>query len=449
MLKLLAGCCGLLLLSGCASYGVIDNEPLSESTSADTYSIASVSERAGSVDIDLTLAFSGGGTRAAALAYGVLEELRDTTVMIDGQPRRLLDEVDYISSVSGGSFTSAYYGLYGERTFTDFKDKFLTRDIQHELFMGLLNPLLWFNSSGRTEMAVQMYEEEVFHGATFADMQRAGGPLILINASDLGYGVRFSFVQEYFDLLCSDIASFPVARAVTASSAVPLVFHPVVVENYHDCKREGKPEWLLAATEHVADNPELIQVVKGLETYYEEETRKYAHFVDGGITDNLGLRAIYEVVEVTGGPATYYKEVGVKPPRYAVVIAVNASTDPEPEMDMSNRQPSIAETINAMSNVQIHRYNDTTLEVMQKRMKYWADELSTPERPVTPYFIDIGFVGIKQPKQRNYFNAIPTSFSLTEEQVDRLIEAGHELLRGNPGYQRLLADLGGARTSNE
>ena len=162
-------------------------------------------------------------------------------------------------------------------------------------------------------MAVKIYEEEMFHGATFADMQRAGGPLILINASDLGYGVRFSFVQEYFDLLCSDIASFPVARAVTASSAVPLVFHPVVVENYHDCKREGKPEWLLAAIEHVADNPELIQVVKGLETYYEEETRKYAHFVDGGITDNLGLRAIYEVIEVTGGPATYYQEVGVSP----------------------------------------------------------------------------------------------------------------------------------------
>ena len=70
-------------------------------------------------------------------------------MVIDGQPRRLLDEIDFISSVSGGSFTSAYYGLYGERTFKDFKDEFLTRDIQHELFTGLFNPLLWFNSTGR------------------------------------------------------------------------------------------------------------------------------------------------------------------------------------------------------------------------------------------------------------------------------------------------------------
>ena len=280
-------------------------------------------------------------------------------------------------------------------------------------------------------------------------MQRAGGPLILINASDLGYGVRFSFVQEYFDLLCSDIATFPVARAVTASSAVPLVFHPVVVQNYHHCKREGKPEWLLAAVERVADDPELIQVVKGLETYYEEDRRKYAHFVDGGITDNLGLRAIYEVIEVTGGAVTYYKEVGVKPPRYGVVISVNASTDPESAMDMSNEQPSIAETISAMSNVQLHRYNDATLDVMQDILKDWTEALSTPERQVTPYFVQIGFSDIEQSEVRRFFNQIPTSFSLTEEQVDKLIEAGHELLRNNPDYQRLLADLGGAQVSSE
>ena len=78
----------LLLLSGCASYGVIENVPLTESTATDSYSIKNRSGKRGSGDIVLTLAFSGGGTRAAALAYGVLEELRDTTVIIDGQPRR-------------------------------------------------------------------------------------------------------------------------------------------------------------------------------------------------------------------------------------------------------------------------------------------------------------------------------------------------------------------------
>src|SRR5512139_2845908 len=60
----------------------------------------------------LMLSFSGGGTRAAAFSYGVLETLRDTVVAVRGQEKRLLDEVDWISGVSGGSFTAAYYGLF-------------------------------------------------------------------------------------------------------------------------------------------------------------------------------------------------------------------------------------------------------------------------------------------------------------------------------------------------
>ena len=66
MSKLLTVSLGLLLLSGCAAYGVIDNAPLTESTSAEPYSIISHAQGRGSGDIELTLAFSGGGTRAAA-----------------------------------------------------------------------------------------------------------------------------------------------------------------------------------------------------------------------------------------------------------------------------------------------------------------------------------------------------------------------------------------------
>jgi len=60
-------------------------------------------------DLLLIVAFSGGGTRAAAFSYGVLEELRDTRVTLNERNRRLLDEVDILSGVSGGSFPAAYY----------------------------------------------------------------------------------------------------------------------------------------------------------------------------------------------------------------------------------------------------------------------------------------------------------------------------------------------------
>jgi NTE family protein len=53
----------------------------------------------------------------------------------------------------------------------------------------------------------------------------------------------------------------------------------------------------------------------------------------------------------------------------------------------------------------------------------------------------LDFNGIEDPNQREFLNQIPTSFSLTDEQVDALIAAGGELLRGNPEFRRLLADL--------
>ena len=95
----------------------------------------------------------------------------------------------------------------------------------------------------------------------------------------------------------------------------------------------------------------------------------------------------------------------------------------------------------AMSDVQLHHYNTATIELMKESVTRWAKELSTPERPVTPYFIRIGFRDIQNPETRGFFNQIPISFSLSGEQVDRLIAAGRELLRNNPDFQQFVADL--------
>jgi len=357
--------------------------------------------------------------------------------------RGVIDNDPHISSVSGGSFTAAYYGLNGDRVFDDFEDRFLRRNIQGQLIRGLLNPLEWLSSAGRTEMAIKLYEEEVFAGATFDDMKREGSPLVLINASDLGYGVRFSFVQDYFNLLCSDISTFPVARAVTASSAVPVLFEPVVVEIYQGCKNT-KPAWLLAAEKRSAGDPEMAQVVEGFNSYFKKDNRQYAHFVDGGITDNLGLRAIYEIIEIAGGAKTFVtNKLDRKPVRRLAIISVNASTDPAPEMDASTKQPSLRETIGAISDVQLHRYNVATLELMKVSVKRWAKDLSTVGRPVTPYFVHVSFRDIDHPELLQFFNQVPTSFSLSDEQVDKLIAAGRELLRKNLEFQRFVAGLGG------
>ncbi len=138
-----------LFTSGCAHYPV--NAPLAAvdgrtgyrfentafSTSSDPSSVAALRRVD---DLLLMLAFSGGGTRAAALDYGVLEQLARTGVGPPSAQHRLLDEVDLISSVSGGSFTAAYYAVWGDRIFSDFERQFLKSRVHNALRLRILAP---------------------------------------------------------------------------------------------------------------------------------------------------------------------------------------------------------------------------------------------------------------------------------------------------------------------
>ena len=132
----------LFSLSACSVTSPKLNQPLSVNTSAAKLKLKPTPVR--SDDLSFIMTFSGGGTRSAALSYVVLQHLRDTAITINGKQRRLLDEVDLISSVSGGSFTSAYFGLFGEKLFQDFEEKFLKRRVQQYLSLSLFKPKTWF-----------------------------------------------------------------------------------------------------------------------------------------------------------------------------------------------------------------------------------------------------------------------------------------------------------------
>jgi len=101
--------------------------PLPPQKPAARYAFEQIPASAADDDLFVCLTFSGGGTRAAAFSYGVLQKLRDTAIVRakDGRHESLLDEVDCISSVSGGSFTAAYYALFGARIFQDYRKEFL------------------------------------------------------------------------------------------------------------------------------------------------------------------------------------------------------------------------------------------------------------------------------------------------------------------------------------
>jgi len=393
----------------------------------------------------VTLAFSGGGTRAAAFAYGVMEELRDTEVVVRGERKRLIDEVDTISGVSGGSFPAAYYGLYGDRLFEDFEPDFLKRNVQGALVGQLFRPKNFFRlmtpATSRSELASQYYDKHLFHGATFRDLREAKGPRIYINATDLSHGNRFTFSQGQFDVICSDLDEFRISRAVASSSAVPGLLSPISLENHAGSCGFQPAEPFVEAMASRSSDPRRYRAAKSYFDYLDAEARPYLHLVDGGISDNLGLRASLETGAAVGGYENLRKFMGVAVPDHIVLVIVNAETDPNPDIDKSSASPGLTVLMNAVSGGQIRRYNFETMMLAQEGMRGIAQDLSKPGRPVKSYFVEVSFDVISDPERRRYLKGLPTSFVLDDEEVDELREAGRRLLRASPEFQKLLAEL--------
>lgn len=429
------------LLAGCASSVYIENDPLGAGSNSASYSLKEVYAKRSDTGVSLILTFSGGGARAAALAYGVLLELRDTRVIVDGQGRQLLDDVKVISSVSGGSFTAAYYGLFGDLIFTRFQQEVLQRDLETKITDQVLSIEHLLSNNSRGEAAAQIYSEYIFGDKTFADMRTHNAPLILINASDLSSGARISFIQEFFALLCSDINTYPVTKAVAASAAVPLLFEPVVLENFDTCDL-SQSLTLLQRDAAKFDGSEMELTVKNISKLAEEKGKhRYLHLVDGGITDNLGLRSIYELVELYGGIEPFMKQMGRTTDSRSVLISVDAAVDSSFGIGQMASEPSVEQSINAVTDIQLHRYNASTLELMRKEFGRWHQELSASGREVVPYFVDVTLADYPDPDRVEQFNRIPTTLNLSAQQVDDLIEAGRLLLRNHPQFRQLLADL--------
>src|SRR4029077_7264091 len=111
-----------------------------------------------------------------------------------------------------------------------------------------LNPLNWgallSTGYGRSEMAANLYDEILFNGATFADLDRMPGPAIAVSATEIATGSRVVFLPQNFDVMCTDRGTFRLARAGAASSAVPVVLSPITINNYGGTCGYREPDWL-------------------------------------------------------------------------------------------------------------------------------------------------------------------------------------------------------------
>jgi NTE family protein len=434
---------GLVVATGCAHFP--ENQPLA--TWHPSRPVHAMSAPESSRDIFVVLAFSGGGTRAAALSYGVLEELRDTVVEIGSERRRLLDEVDLISGVSGGSFTAAYYGLFGDRIFEDFEEGFLRHNVQADLVRKVfLNPVNWFRlgsaSFTRSDLAAEYYDEKFFSSKAIGDFGAVPGPAILINATDLVRGARFSFIQEQFDPICSDLLTYPVARAVAASSAVPGLLTPIRLRNYAGTCGYEQQEWVSNALASDRTGTRRYTQARVAASYVDPNAGASIFLMDGGVTDNLGIRGSFDSVVRKGSLDAVLTEAGYGGAHAILLVVVNAQT--EPDLDLENTGnffQSLALMAGITSGIQIRRFNFETLELVRTSFERWADRISSPGHPFSFHMTEVGFSHVRDPERRRVLNNLPTSFVLDDEAVDELRGTAREVLRNSENFQGFLRAL--------
>lgn len=457
-----------LSLSACATRPV--NPPITNVPDDKVYSFERKGQNSAQASTLVALAFSGGGTRAAAFSYGVLETLHRTEFINGkGEQSRMIDHVDVITGVSGGSFTALAYGLYGDKLFDDYEQRFLKRNVQGELVGRSLNPLNWgYLSStgwGRSELAADLYDEILFNGATFADLDKKDGPVIAISATDLATGSRIMFTHSNFDAMCTDLGSFRLSRAAAASSAVPVVLSPLTINNYGSSCGRNIPLWFAPFLN--ANNPprpaaRSLERIRELNNLMNDED-PYLHLVDGGISDNLGLRGGLDVFNWMEA----LQEAGFSTPldhvKQIVVIVVNSMSTPKTNWNRSEDPPGTIPILIKAAGVPIDRYSNEQIEYLRDIQARWNTMRSLRDLPaikrISPnqsnaaldairkvpdakmYVINVSFAGVPDANERDYLNELPTSFVLSDEAVDRLRIAAGSALMSSPDFQQLIQDI--------
>jgi NTE family protein len=353
-------------------------------------------------DTLIVLTFSGGGIRASALAFGTLQALQRLPGLRGNGS--LLDEVDIISSVSGGSVTAAWYGLKGQGGLAGDEQQNSFVRFLHEGGGGkltwsarLLNPVaagrFAFSEYQRSDALADFFAATLFKDAdgrdfVYRDLEKEYGegrgqlPFIMLNATDLGHETGFPFTQNRFDLICSDLSRFRVADAVAASANFPLVFSAMGIQNYSpDCARlreaetwtqSGPAQWIARyqKCDAAADDPWGARVRPPrsdglLQLRAAREAQNYInppaqdtvlHLLDGGLTDNLGILstlAIEDEAKQAPGLFARLRRTGNGHSRYSKVknvlyIVVNARSRTPAGIDSAVYPPDELSTLSRL-----------------------------------------------------------------------------------------------------
>jgi NTE family protein len=450
------------LVSGCSS--AIHNDPVNQPLTANPAQVEAGLRPDIPTNYDDTivaLSFSGGGMRAAAFSFGVLNGFDETRVPTRSGPVSLLDRLDFLSGVSGGSVLAAYYGLHGREALADFKQRFLLvnaeEGLQTNLSLGNIAKGLQGGVNDATQFPVWL-DAHLYNHATLKDLLSRTRPRVWINASDIYNRTAFIFAPVTFSALCSDLTNYPVSLAVAASAAVPVVFAPIVIQNYPGACPVGLPAWV----QHVLNDPNAPPLMKSyasaLQRYSSGEI-KYVKLLDGGLVDNYGL-AGFTIARLAAnspfGPLAPQEAVRL---RRFLFLVVDSGRAPSGQWAQTIPGPSGVDLIMASSDTAtdagaIGSYSsfDGTMSDWEDDLVRWRCGLSAAERgrlgappgwncKDVKFFI--GRISFEQfgPERAHALNAVETRFKLPPDQVDLLIAAGRDGLITNPKFREFMQSL--------
>jgi NTE family protein len=244
---------------------------------------------------------------------------------------------------------------------------------------------------------------------------------------------------------------------------------PITINNYGGSCGYQQPPWLQAFADIASPPRPAARALNRLQELQELDDGvqdPYFHLVDGGISDNLGLRGVLDVLE------TYeaLQEAGQRTPlddtRRIIIFVVNSLSIPSTKWNMSEDPPGTIDVLIKSAGVPIDRYSGEMVEQLKDSDARWdllrqirksgacrKDKVSSitgiVNSPSTDiYVIDVSFKALKDKSERDYLNQLPTSFALPSEAVDRLRAAARKLVLDSPDLQQALKDEG-ARVVNQ
>lgn len=283
------------------------------------------------------LAVSGGGSRAALFAAGAFEALG--RLPVGPEKRSLLEQVSYISSVSGGSMASAYFALKkpprevsvltpaGEMSedyqgfFKTFKES-MAKDYEGRLLWRQLLYLRWFNPSWTARSLAETLGEDYLGDTNFTELgqreARGDSPRLLVNTTLYNDGRRFLLStlprnDSQFDLI-GRLEQSPQAVTVQkpALDLMRVRWDSLVSVVPDDLGINVCPARLAAAVAASMSFPPIIGPI----TLGIADESRYWHIGDGGLSDNTGAESLLMV---------FLKKLQEDENRRAIIILVDSS----------------------------------------------------------------------------------------------------------------------------